>query len=77
MDFLQYTNFIKRYSVCIFFFYSKECIELFRKVIIVDFPKIGLTTEELDKEEVEKLKSQQEQNQESLERLVKRKGILF
>ena len=29
------------------------------------------------KEEVEKLKSQQEKNQELLERLVKRKGILF
>ena len=48
---------------------SQECIELFRKVIIVDFPKIGLTTEELDKEEVEKINRMEiEKNEEERKR---------
>ena len=36
MDFLQYTNLVKSYRVCIFFFYSKECHELYDKIKTIE-----------------------------------------
>lgn len=38
MNFLQYTNLIKSYNICIFFFYSKECMELFNKIKNIEIP---------------------------------------